>query len=146
MPGAGCEPRRQPGVAIIRVREQSTAQPVRLPAGRARADLGAFGHGQFRTDYEDRGDLAALHDKRVERVQAALAGSELDCLLLWKDENVRYLTGMRAQIISGKSALLNGVLLLFTNQVASGVVQILWSLLIVVLLFTRRANGFFAGR
>lgn len=42
--------------------------------------------------------------------------------------------------------ILNGVLLLFTNQVASGVVQILWSLLIVVLLFTRRANGFFAGR
>jgi Xaa-Pro dipeptidase len=84
---------------------------VRLPAGRARPDLGAFGHGQFRTDYEDRGDLAALRDKRVERVQTALAASELDCLLLWKDENVRYLTGMRAQIINGKSALLNGVLL-----------------------------------
>ena len=44
-------------------------------------------------------------------MQAALAGSELDCLLLWKDENVRYLTGMRAQVINGKSALLNGVLL-----------------------------------
>jgi Xaa-Pro aminopeptidase len=84
---------------------------VRLPAGRTRADLGAFGHGQFRTDYEDRGDLSALRDLRVERVQAALERSELDCLLLWKDENVRYLTGMRAQIIAGKSALLNGVLL-----------------------------------
>ena len=84
---------------------------MRLPAGRARSDLGAFAHGQFRTDYEDRGDLGALRAKRVERVQAALARSELDCLLLWKDENVRYLTGMRAQIINGKSALLNGVLL-----------------------------------
>jgi Xaa-Pro aminopeptidase len=40
-----------------------------------------------------------------------LAESELDALLVWKDENVRYLTGMRAQLISGKSALLNGCLL-----------------------------------
>ena len=84
---------------------------MRLPAGRPRSDLGAFAHGQFRADYEERGDLGALRAKRVERVQAALARSELDCLLLWKDENVRYLTGMRAQIINGKSALLNGVLL-----------------------------------
>ena len=38
-----------------------------------------------------------------------LRASDLDCLLVWKDENVRYLTGMRAQIISGKSAVLNGV-------------------------------------
>jgi Xaa-Pro aminopeptidase len=35
----------------------------------------------------------------------------LDALLCWKDENVRYLTGLRAQIIAGKSALLNGCLL-----------------------------------
>ena len=35
----------------------------------------------------------------------------LDALLLWKNENVRYLTGLRAQIIAGKSALLNGCIL-----------------------------------
>ena len=35
----------------------------------------------------------------------------IDALLVYKDENVRYLTGLRAQIISGKSALLNGCLL-----------------------------------
>jgi Xaa-Pro aminopeptidase len=40
-----------------------------------------------------------------------LAESDLDALLVYKDENVRYLTGMRAQLISGKSALLNGCLL-----------------------------------
>jgi Xaa-Pro dipeptidase len=84
---------------------------LKLPGGRGRQDLGEFAHGQFRADYEDRGDLADLRRRRVERVQAALAQSDLDCLLLWKDENVRYLSGMRAQIISGKSALLNGVLL-----------------------------------
>lgn len=40
-----------------------------------------------------------------------MAAAGLDALLCWKDENVRYLTGLRAQIIAGKSALLNGCLL-----------------------------------
>lgn len=84
---------------------------MKLPVGRPRRDAASFGYGQFRTDYEDRGDLAELRAKRVERVQAALELSDLDCLLVFKDENVRYLTGMRAQILNGKSALLNGVLL-----------------------------------
>lgn len=84
---------------------------MKLPVGQQRRDLAAFARGQFRTDYEDRGDMAQLRAKRLERVQVALARSDLDCLLVWKDENVRYLTGLRAQIINGKSALLNGVLL-----------------------------------
>jgi hypothetical protein len=42
--------------------------------------------------------------------------------------------------------IVNGIILLFSGQLASGIVQILWSLLIIVLLFTRRANGFFTGR
>ncbi|MDR6612637.1 hypothetical protein [Leifsonia sp. 1010] len=42
--------------------------------------------------------------------------------------------------------ILNGILLLFTNQVGSGIGQILWSLLVIILLYTRRANGFFTGR
>lgn len=42
--------------------------------------------------------------------------------------------------------LFNGVFLLFNSQVAGGVLQILWSLLIIVLLYTRRANAFFTGR
>ena len=78
----------------------------------ARADLGAFGHGQFAVDYEERADQYALREARVERVQQLLRESDLDALLVYKDENVRYLTGMRAQLIAGKSALLNGCLLL----------------------------------
>jgi Xaa-Pro dipeptidase len=73
--------------------------------------VGAFAHGQFRVDYEARPDLDELRVARVERAQAVLADSELDALLLYKDENVRYLTGMRAQLIAGKSSLLNGCLL-----------------------------------
>jgi Xaa-Pro dipeptidase len=79
--------------------------------GRPRGDLGEFGHGQFRVDYESRPDPEELRRARVDRVQRQLADSGLDALLVWKDENVRYLTGMRAQLISGKSALLNGCLL-----------------------------------
>jgi len=85
---------------------------VRLDRDRERTDLGAFGLGQFATDYERRVDPAELRALRTARVAEALAASSLDALLLFKDENLRYATGMRAQIIQGKSALLNGVLLL----------------------------------
>lgn len=40
--------------------------------------------------------------------------------------------------------LINGVLLLFTLQFVSGVIEVLWTLLLLSLLYTRRANTFFA--
>jgi Xaa-Pro dipeptidase len=77
-----------------------------------RNDLGQFAHGQFGVDYEARPDMQALRVQRIERARGLMIASGLDALLCWKDENVRYLTGLRAQIIAGKSALLNGCLLL----------------------------------
>src|SRR6185437_12692276 len=62
-----------------------------------------FGHGGFATDYEARIDMEALRSERLRRAREALAASEFDALLTWKDENVRFLTGLRA--------LLNGCLL-----------------------------------
>ena len=62
-------------------------------------------------DYEQRVDMDALRERRVERARAAMEAAGLDALLVWKDENVRFLSGLRAQIIQGKSALLNGCLL-----------------------------------
>ncbi|MDN4614655.1 hypothetical protein P5G50_09335 [Leifsonia sp. F6_8S_P_1B] len=41
--------------------------------------------------------------------------------------------------------LINGILLLFTLQFFSGVIEVLWTLLLVSLLYTRRANAFFAS-
>ena len=76
-----------------------------------RSGLGSYAHGPFGVDYEARIDFAALRDERLERVRAALADSVLDALLLWKDENVRFASGLRPQIIQGKSAVLNGCLL-----------------------------------
>jgi Xaa-Pro dipeptidase len=76
-----------------------------------RQDLASYAHGAFGVDYEGRVDFAALREQRLQRATARLAESDLDALLLWKDENVRFLTGLRPQIIQGKSALLNGCLL-----------------------------------
>src|SRR5919198_5793232 len=70
-----------------------------------------YAPGPFAVDWEDRFDFAALRRKRVEKARAELAAAGLDGLLLWKDENVRYLTSLRAQLIAGKSTSLNGVLL-----------------------------------
>ncbi|MBO0688497.1 MAG: aminopeptidase P family protein [Candidatus Dormibacteraeota bacterium] len=78
---------------------------------RARAGLGEFAHGQFRVDYEARIDPAALRSKRVERARSAMRAHGLDAMLVWKNENVRYLSGLRAQLIAGKASLLNGCLL-----------------------------------
>jgi Xaa-Pro dipeptidase len=77
-----------------------------------RGDLGQYAHGQFRVDYEDRPDHTTLRLKRVARAREAMKAAGLDALLVWKNENVRYLSGLRAQIIAGKSAVLNGCLLL----------------------------------
>jgi Xaa-Pro aminopeptidase len=76
-----------------------------------RSDLGSFAHGQFRVDYEQRPDPHDLREQRIARVREEMEKAGVQALLCWKDENVRYLTGLRAQIIAGKSAVLNGCLL-----------------------------------
>lgn len=70
----------------------------------------SYALGQFDVDYEARVDYASLRRKRVEKARTHMAAQQLDALLVWKDENVRYLTGLRAQLIAGKSSSLNGVL------------------------------------
>jgi Xaa-Pro aminopeptidase len=74
-------------------------------------DLGSFALGPGAVDYERRIDHAAVREGRAERARRAMAEAGYDALLLYKDENVRYVSGLRAQIIQGKSALLNGCLL-----------------------------------
>jgi Xaa-Pro aminopeptidase len=69
-----------------------------------------YARGPFQVDYQARVDFAALRAYRWERIRSALADTGLDALLLWKDENVRYVTDLRPQIIAGKSGYLNGCL------------------------------------
>jgi hypothetical protein len=71
-----------------------------------------YAKGPFAVDWEDRYDLAALRRDRVTKANKALRDSQATALLVWKDENVRYLTSLRAQLIAGKTTSLNGALLL----------------------------------
>ena len=70
-----------------------------------------FARGQFHVGYEERIDLELLRRKRVDKAQAEREAAEVDALLVWKDENVRYLTDLRPQLIACKSNELNGALL-----------------------------------
>ena len=70
-----------------------------------------YARGQFNVGYESRFDPAELRRERVEKAQHARREAGLDALLVWKDENVRYLTDLRPQLIAGKSTVLNGALL-----------------------------------
>lgn len=73
--------------------------------------MSRYAKGPFAVDWEDRYDFAELRRQRVAKAQAALAESEADGMLVWKDENVRYLTALRAQLIAGKTTSLNGAIL-----------------------------------
>ena len=73
--------------------------------------MSRYAKGPFAVDWEDRYDFAELRRQKVAKVHEALAASDAEGLLVWKDENVRYLTGLRAQLIAGKTTSLNGALL-----------------------------------
>ena len=70
-----------------------------------------FARGPFHVGYERRVDLEALRRKRIAKADAQRRKAGLDALLVWKDENCRYLTDLRPQLIAGKSTALNGALL-----------------------------------
>jgi Xaa-Pro aminopeptidase/Xaa-Pro dipeptidase len=70
-----------------------------------------FARGPFHVGYERRVDLDGLRKKRVAKADAERRKAGLDAVLVWKDENCRYLTDLRPQLIAGKSTALNGALL-----------------------------------
>jgi Xaa-Pro dipeptidase len=71
-----------------------------------------FAQGGFHVTYEKRVDLEALRTKRIARADEQRKKAGLDALLVWKDENCRYLTDLRPQLIAGKTTALNGALLI----------------------------------
>ncbi len=74
--------------------------------------MDGFARGPFNVTYERRVESAALREKRIQRALAQMEAAGLDALLVWKDENVRYLTDLRPQLIAGKTTALNGALLI----------------------------------
>ena len=73
--------------------------------------MAGYAKGPFAVDWEDRYDMSRLRIERVQAAQAQMRSHGVDGLLVWKDENVRYLTSLRAQLIAGKTTALNGALL-----------------------------------
>jgi Xaa-Pro aminopeptidase len=70
-----------------------------------------YARGQFQVDYEARVDFDRLRAARVSRTQATMQAKGLDALVLWKDENVRYLTSLRAITLQYRSTTQYGVIL-----------------------------------
>jgi Xaa-Pro aminopeptidase len=70
-----------------------------------------WARGPGAVDYEARVDMGALRSGRLARARRAIADRNLDAVLVWKEENVRYLTSLRPQVIAGKAGVLNGALL-----------------------------------
>jgi Xaa-Pro dipeptidase len=73
--------------------------------------LDRFAQGSFHVNYERRVDFEALRRKRIAKADEQRRKAGLDALLVWKDENCRYLTDLRPQLIAGKTTALNGALL-----------------------------------
>ncbi len=80
--------------------------------GVTRTGMGAesWSRGAGLVDFEARVDMSRLRAGRWARARAALADAKLDAVLVWKEENVRYLTSLRPQVIAGKNGVLNGAL------------------------------------
>jgi Xaa-Pro aminopeptidase len=71
-----------------------------------------YARGGFNVGYEDRVDVRQLRPKRIAKAHEERKKAGLDALLVWKDENQRYLTDLRPQLIHGKTTALNGALLI----------------------------------
>ena len=75
------------------------------------SSMDRFARGPFHVGYERRVDLDDLRQKRIAKADQQRRQAGLDALLVWKDENCRYLTDLRPQLIAGKTTALNGALL-----------------------------------
>src|SRR5215475_1478479 len=85
---------------IVSVSRETPAWPLRTEVHTMNE---GFASGQFNVGYENRLDVRQLREQRVEKAQAARERAGLDAILVWKDENVRYLTDLRPQLLAGKS-------------------------------------------
>jgi Xaa-Pro aminopeptidase len=70
-----------------------------------------YAQGTYQVDYEARVDFARLRAGRIAKAQRAMQAQGLEALILWKDENVRYLTSLRAITLQYRSTTQYGVIL-----------------------------------
>src|SRR5574342_167946 len=73
--------------------------------------MAEYAQGQFQVDYEKRVDFDRLRLTRVAKTQESMRAQGLEALVLWKDENVLYLTSLRAITLQYRSTTQYGVIL-----------------------------------
>lgn len=56
--------------------------------------MAGYANGPFAVDWEARYDMSRLRVERVQAAQSQMRNQGVDGLLVWKDENVRYLTSL----------------------------------------------------
>ncbi|MFP6888544.1 MAG: Xaa-Pro peptidase family protein [Nitrospinota bacterium] len=74
-------------------------------------DYPTWARGGMMVDWEHRIDMEGMRKERVAKTQTAMKEADIDALILWKDENVRYLTSARVIMIQYRSSTTYGVLL-----------------------------------
>src|SRR3972149_9272999 len=75
-----------------------------------------YAQGQFQVDYEARVDFERLRTGRIAKARGAMREQGFDGLVLWKDENVRYLSSLRAITLQYRSTTQYGVILFPEGQ------------------------------
>lgn len=71
----------------------------------------AYPGGLSQVDYEERIDFERLRRGRIARVEEAMKRLDLDAVLVWRDENVRYLTSSRVIMLQYRASTHCGALL-----------------------------------
>jgi Xaa-Pro aminopeptidase len=70
-----------------------------------------FARGMDQVDYEERLDFAKLRKERVSKTIEQLKNHDLDAVLVWREENVRYLSSLRVQLLMYRGPTQSAVLL-----------------------------------
>lgn len=71
----------------------------------------SYAKGMGQVDYEERIDFSKLRKERVQKAVEQIKQNGLDAALLWREENVRYLTSLRVQLLQYRGPNYHCVLL-----------------------------------
>ncbi len=69
-------------------------------------------------DYEERIDFSKLRKERVQKTVEELKRNDLDAVLVWREENVRYLSSLRVQLLMYRGPTQSAVLLTAKGDLA----------------------------
>ncbi|MGI0080078.1 MAG: aminopeptidase P family N-terminal domain-containing protein, partial [Nitrososphaerales archaeon] len=71
----------------------------------------SYARGTGQVDYEERIDFAKLRNERVKKTVEQVKSHDLDAVLVWREENVRYLSSLRVQLLMYRGPTQSAVLL-----------------------------------